>query len=73
MNSYAKMGSGPASASVSANHTHVRAEQIPDKSGDDDSDKSILAQSKYVNHIMRTDEIRIESSERDERGESEEL
>lgn len=63
MNTYAKMGSGPASTSQSGNHTQVRAKQIADKSADDDSDRSILAQSKYVNHIMRTDEIRVETSD----------
>jgi len=65
MNSYAKMGSSSrstAAAGVNHHHTHVRTEQRPDKTGDDDSDKSILAQSKYVNHIMRTDEIRVETS-----------
>jgi hypothetical protein len=63
MNTYAKMGSGAAGAS--GNRTQVHAEPMPDKTGDDDSDKSILAQSKYVNHIMRTDEIRVERTTKD--------
>jgi hypothetical protein len=50
MKSYAKMGS---SNDASAIRTQVRAEP---KTQDDDSDKSILAQSR----IMRTDEITIE-------------
>lgn len=50
MKSYAKMGS---SNHASAIRTQVRAEP---KTQDDDSDKSILAQSR----IMRTDEITIE-------------
>jgi len=59
MNAYAKMSSTTPSAT--GNRTHVRSEPMPDKMRDDDSDKSILAQSKYVNHIMRTDEITVES------------
>lgn len=61
MNTYAKMGSGTTPA-ASGNRTQVRAERMPDKNrDDDDSDKSILAQSKYVPHIMRTDEITVET------------
>lgn len=60
MNSYAKMDSRNAASGI---RTHVRAEPSSrvDKSHiDDDSDKSILAPSRNMNQIMRTDEIRVE-------------
>lgn len=57
MNTYAKMGSTNHASGI---RTQVHAEPRHKSLVDDDSDKSILAQSRNVNHIMRTDEITIE-------------
>jgi hypothetical protein len=65
MNTYAKMGSSTQASGV---RTQVRAEPVNRNLVDDDSDKSILAQSRNVHQIMRTDEITVERGDAKEMG-----
>lgn len=65
MNTYAKMGSSNQASGV---RTQVRAEPVNKSHVDDDSDKSILAQSRNVHQIMRTDEITVERGDAKDMG-----